>query len=99
MITDYGMSTRFRNVALTQRSAGMLGNQTSEPTFHREYSEATQQYVDEEIARIVENQYNAVKESLTENRALLEEVAEKLLEKETLDEKELKALVGQAEAA
>ena len=96
MITDYGMSGRFKNVALTQRGASMLGNQAQEPSFHREYSEATQQYVDEEIARIVETQYNAVKDSLQANRALLEGVAEKLLEKETLDEKEFKALLGQA---
>jgi cell division protease FtsH len=95
MITDYGMSGRFKNVALTQRGTGMLGNQIQEPVFHREYSEATQQYVDEEIARIVEGQYGKVKENLRANRALLESVAEKLLEKETLDEKEFKAMIGQ----
>jgi cell division protease FtsH len=96
MITDYGMSGRFRNVALTQRGMGMLGNQIQEPSFHREYSEATQQYVDEEIARIVEAQYEKVKESLRTSRTLLESVAEKLLEKETIDEKEFKTLIGQA---
>jgi cell division protease FtsH len=95
MITDYGMSGRFRNVALTQRGTGMLGNQIQEPVFHREYSEATQQYVDEEIARIVEAQYGKVKENLRANRTLLESVAEKLLEKETLDEKEFKNMIGQ----
>ena len=95
MITDYGMSGRFKNVALTQRGAGMIGSQIQEPVFHREYSEATQQYVDEEIARMVETQYNAVKESLGLNRVLLETVAEKLLEKETLDEKEFKTLLKQ----
>jgi len=95
MITDYGMSGRFKNVALTQRGTGMLGNQIQEPVFHREYSEATQQYVDEEIARIVEVQYGKVKDNLRANRTLLESVAEKLLEKETLDEKEFKAMIGQ----
>ena len=95
MITDYGMSGRFKNVALTQRGAGMMGNPVQEPMFHREYSEATQQYVDEEIARMVETQYVGVKESLRNNRSLLDTVAEKLLEKETLDEKEFKALLEQ----
>jgi cell division protease FtsH len=95
MITDYGMSGRFRNVALTQRGAGILGAPVQEPVFHREYSEATQQYVDEEIARMVEEQYGKVKESLRSNRPLLETVAEKLLEKETLDEKEFRALLEQ----
>ena len=95
MITDYGMSERFKNVALTQRGAGMMGNPVQEPMFHREYSEATQQYVDEEIARMVESQYVEVKQSLLVNRPLLDKVAEKLLEKETLDEKEFKALLSE----
>jgi len=94
MITDYGMSGRFKNVALTQRGAGMLGTPVQEPMFHREYSEATQQYVDEEIARMVDTQYSEVKEKLKINRSLLDTVAEKLLEKETLDEKEFKALLS-----
>ena len=95
MITDYGMSGRFRNVALTQRGTGILGNHIQEPAFHREYSEATQQYVDEEIARIVDNQYAEVKGKIDGNRQLLDTIAEQLLEKETLDEKEFKALLGQ----
>jgi cell division protease FtsH len=96
MITDYGMSKRFKNVALTQRGQGMLGGNTHEPLFHREYSEATQQYVDEEIARMVETQYDTVKESLKKNRPLLETMAEQLLEKETLDEKEFKNILEQS---
>ncbi|MDR2617238.1 MAG: ATP-dependent zinc metalloprotease FtsH [Treponema sp.] len=97
MLTDYGMSKRFRNVALTQRGGGIMGTPSQEPVFHREYSEATQQYIDEEIAHIVEKQYTAVKENLTRNRELLDRVAVMLLEKETLDEKEFKALIGDAQ--
>jgi cell division protease FtsH len=96
MITDYGMSTRFKNVALTQRGANMLGQQTQEPLFHREYSEATQQYIDDEVARMIEQQYASVKSRLTENRSLLDRIAAELLEKESLDEKEFKALIGAA---
>jgi cell division protease FtsH len=93
MITDYGMSAQFKHVALTQRGAGMLGGSTQEPAFHREYSEATQQYIDEEIARMMVARYALVREQLTTNRALLDVVAGQLLEKETLDEKEFKALI------
>jgi cell division protease FtsH len=93
MITDYGMSGRFRNIALTQRGAGMMGPHPQEPMFHREYSEATQQYIDEEIARMMEERYNSAKEKLNENRPLLEKIAGLLLEKETLDEKEFKGLM------
>ena len=103
MITDFGMSTRFKNVALTKRGAGMTGNlghpEAAEPMFTREFSEATQQYIDEDIARIMDEQYNAVLEKLHGNKELLVHIAEILLEKETLDESEFKALVARAEGA
>jgi cell division protease FtsH len=95
MITDYGMSARFRNVALTQRGASMLGNQEQrEPQFQREYSEATQQYIDEEMASMMETQYNMVKNVLSERRPLLNSVAAQLLEKESLDEHEFKTMIA-----
>ncbi|MDR0540078.1 MAG: ATP-dependent zinc metalloprotease FtsH [Spirochaetaceae bacterium] len=98
MITDFGMSERFKNVALTKRGAGMLagpnGAEPQEPAFTREFSEATQQYVDEDIARMMGRQYAYVLDKLRENRPLLENIAAILLEKETLDEKEFKALVA-----
>ncbi|MDR0450240.1 MAG: AAA family ATPase, partial [Treponema sp.] len=94
MITDYGMSDRFRNVALTSRGGGMTGQERQEPMFQREYAETTQQYVDEEIARIVEKEYAKTREILEQRRGILDQVALALLEKETLDEKEFKALIG-----
>jgi cell division protease FtsH len=93
MIADYGMSERFRNVALTQRGAGMLGQQTHDPFFQREYSEATQQYIDEEISRITEKRYALVKNLLENNRNLLDIIAGRLLEMESLDEKEFKGII------
>ncbi|MDR1470709.1 MAG: ATP-dependent zinc metalloprotease FtsH [Spirochaetaceae bacterium] len=95
MITDYGMSGRFRNVALTKRHGGIMGEGGGEdPWSQREYSEATQQYIDEEIASAMSRRYGVVKERLSQNRVLLNEIAALLLEKETLDEKEFKALVA-----
>ena len=92
MITDYGMSDRFRNVALTSRG-GMPGMERQEPMFQREYSEATQQYIDNEIARIVEERYGIVKKLLEQKKSLLDTISAVLMEKETLDEKEFYALV------
>jgi len=92
MITDYGMSERFRNVALTSRP-GLPGNERIDPMFQREYSEATQQYIDDEIARIVEERYTKVTELLKQKKDLLDIIANTLLEKETLDEKEFYQLV------
>jgi len=94
MITDYGMSERFRNVALTSRGMGMAGTERQDPMFQREYAESTQQYVDEEIARIIETEYAGTKELLEKHRGALDAVSQALLEKETLDEKEFKELLA-----
>ncbi|MCL2765583.1 MAG: ATP-dependent zinc metalloprotease FtsH [Treponema sp.] len=94
MITDYGMSERFRNVALTSRGMSMTGQERQEPSFQREYAESTQQYVDEEIARIIETEYAKAKKILEERREILDSVSSALLEKETLDEREFKTLIG-----
>ncbi len=98
MITDYGMSERFKNVALTTRGTGMLGGDNDEPMFHREYSEATQQYIDDEVARVMEERYIYVKTILKNKRALLDKVSAKLLEQESLEEKEFKRLVTEDNA-
>jgi cell division protease FtsH len=93
MITDYGMSERFRNVALTSRGAGMSERQ--EPMFQREYAESTQQYVDEEIARIIDQAYEQTREIIESRRNLLDNVALALLDRESLDEKEFRALINE----
>jgi cell division protease FtsH len=64
--------------------------------FHREYSEATQQYIDEEIAHMLEERFSHVQEMLSQKRELLDTVAAELQEKETLDEKAFNALVKSA---
>jgi cell division protease FtsH len=74
----------------------MTGAERQEPMFHREYSEATQQYIDEEIAHVVEERYAHVKKQLSKNRALLDKIAGVLLDKETIDEKEFRGLMETA---
>lgn len=83
MITEYGMSEKFRNITLpTGQSQNMLGAGLGG---QREYSEATQQYIDSETARIVNERYQQVLQKLTENRKTLECITARLLEKEVLD--------------
>jgi cell division protease FtsH len=96
MITDYGMSDRFRHVALTSRGMSMTGQERYEPALQREYAESTQQYVDEEIARIIDSEYIKAKKILEDQRNVLDNVAAALLEKETLDEKEFRELLSKA---
>jgi cell division protease FtsH len=93
MITDYGMSERFRNVALTSRGAAAAGTGPQEPVFQREYAESTQQYIDEEVARIIEDRYEKTRLLLAGKIDLLNRVTALLLEKETLDEREFNSLI------
>ncbi|MDR2952841.1 MAG: cell division protein FtsH, partial [Treponema sp.] len=65
-----------------------------EPSFQREYAESTQQYVDEEIARVIDGEYAKAKKRLEDCRVILDRVSQALLEKETLDEREFHALLA-----
>ncbi len=90
MIVNYGMSDRFKNMTLGR---GVLGRMGGEPALVREFSEETQKYVDEEIARILEERYEYVLKLLRKHKSLLETVAKRLLEVETLEGKEFYALL------
>ena len=90
MITDYGMSDRFKNVTLGKSGQGYGA---TEPQLVREYSEETQKYIDEEIARVMAERYKSVVTLLKKHRELLEYIAKYLLEKETMDGKEFEEIV------
>ncbi len=93
MITEYGMSEKFRNVVLTRHAAPMLGER-AESTMSREYSESTQSYVDEEVARIINVRYDHVVRLLSERKELLRRIAEQLLEQEVIEDDEFRELVA-----
>jgi len=90
MISDYGMSDKFKNMVLGKHGKGY---DSGEPSLVREYSEDTQQYIDSEIARIMDERYNHVIELLSSKRDLLEYVAKLLLDKETVDGKEFNEII------
>ena len=92
MITEYGMSEKFRNVVLSQQRAPLLGDR-AEPGVVREYAESTQSYVDEEVARLIAQSYQRVLDLLKRNEGTLRAIATKLLQVETLDEKAFEAML------
>ncbi len=93
MITEYGMSEKFKNMVLTKRGSQFLDS-NSQPKMEREYSEATQQYIDDEVARILQERYTHVLELLKEKKSILMTIAEKLLKIETLDADDFYAMAG-----
>ena len=93
MIVDFGMSEKFKNMTLGK---GVLGNRGGEPNLVREFSEDTQKYIDEEIARIMDERYTFVRNLLEEHKDLLEFIANRLLEIETMEGKEFYDIVNGA---
>ena len=90
MITDYGMSERFKNMTLGK---GVLGQRGGEPNLVREFSEETQNFIDEEIARVINERYEHVLSLLREKRELLEYISNRLLEIETMEAKEFNEIL------
>lgn len=87
MLTEFGMSERYRNITLPTTQSGIAGISGA-----REYSEKAQEYIDCETARIVNERYTKVKTNLEKNRKALETITTKLLEKEVLNGSEFQAL-------
>ena len=92
MISDYGMSDKFENVVLSSHRSPVLFPGES-PAGEREYSEATQQYIDEEITRIIKSRYEKAVAFLEGKKGTLDKIARRLLEVETIGEEEFKALL------
>ncbi len=90
MITEYGMSEKFRNMTLPKTNSGIDGVAGS-----REYSEATQEYIDNETERMLAARYSIVLDNLKKNKTALEEIAKALLDKEVLEGDEFEALAKQ----
>ncbi len=91
MITRFGMSDRLGPVALGRSQGGMfLGRDIAA---ERDFSEDTAAAIDEEVSELVAQAYRRATEVLTANRAVLDELAELLVEKETVDAEELQQLL------
>jgi cell division protease FtsH len=92
MITRYGMSDNLGPVALGRQQGNVfLGRDIMS---ERDFSEETAATIDTEVRQLVEEAYQRAKQVLTENRHVLNELAEILIEKETVDSEELQELLA-----
>ena len=91
MVTRFGMSDRLGPVALGRSQGGMfLGRDIAA---ERDFSEDTAAAIDEEVSQLVDEAYRRATEVLVANRPVLDELAEILVEKETVDAEELQELL------
>jgi cell division protease FtsH len=92
MVRKYGMNEKLGFVDLEEGSGeGFLGGGL--PALSRAVSEETAREIDVAVREIISTSYNRARQLLENNRSILETSARTLLEKETLDENELEAIL------
>lgn len=91
MVMSWGMSKRLGTLSFGKREEAIfLGKEIST---QKDYSEKTAELIDEEVNIVVLQCYNEAREVLETNIDLLNKMADALLEKETIDTKEIYELV------
>lgn len=92
MVTRFGMSDRLGPVALGRSQGGMfLGRDIMA---ERDFSEETAAAIDDEVRNLVDQAYRRAKFVLSENRPVLDRLADMLIERETVDSEELQELLA-----
>lgn len=92
MITRFGMSDRLGPVALgRQQGNPFMGRDIMS---ERDFSEETASTIDDEVRNLVDQAYRRAKDVLTSNRLVLDKIAERLVEKETVDSDELQEILN-----
>ncbi len=93
MVTHWGMSERLGPVAYhVSEDHPFLGREIAQ--HERQFSEHTAQVIDEEVAKVLHAAEDRAKRTLQQHAGKLRKVAETLLEREVLDERELRELIG-----
>lgn len=88
IVSIYGLNDKIGNITYYDSSG------QGDYTFTKPYSEQTAQIIDEEISKIIETQYQRAISILTEHKEDLIKLAEILIEKEVIFEKDLIKIFG-----
>jgi cell division protease FtsH len=91
MVRAWGMSDELGPLSYSKDEEQIfLGREIAQ---HRDYSEATAQKIDQEVTKLVDDSYQRAKTVLKENIDILHQLAEMLLERETVQGSELDELI------
>ena len=85
MVTVYGMNKSVGNVSFYAMS---------QDQFSKPYSNETARLIDDEVRKLIEDQYQRAQDLLMEKRDQLNLLAETLLEKEVLLKSDVERLIG-----
>jgi cell division protease FtsH len=91
MVCEWGMSEKLGPLTFGKKEEEIfLGREFSR---HRDYSEETARLIDDEVRIIVSQGYKKAKEIIQTNMAMLQKLANTLLEKEVLDGNQIEAIM------
>ena len=88
MVTVYGLNDKIGNLTYYDSSG------QNDYGFSKPYSEDTAQTIDEEISKLIEEQYQRAIQVLIDNKDKLTILAERLLEKEVIFKEDLEKIFG-----
>jgi cell division protease FtsH len=88
MVSYFGMSSKVGNISFYDSQG------RSEFSFSKPYSEKTAEVIDQEVKKLVDEQYKRAKKILEENKKGLNELAELLLEKEVIFSEDVERIFG-----
>jgi cell division protease FtsH len=92
MVCEWGMSDAMGPLSYGKKEEAIfLGREIAQ---HRDYSESTAIEIDKEVKRIVMDNYHRAKTLIQERESLLHNLANALLEKETLDAADIDAIIN-----
>ncbi|MCF8029812.1 MAG: ATP-dependent zinc metalloprotease FtsH [Desulfohalobiaceae bacterium] len=87
MVCEWGMSETFGSVALSDNGQEVfLGRELVQ---HKQYSEETARLIDSEVKKIIEQAYSEAQDLLRENEQIVHNLAQALLDRETISGEEL----------
>jgi cell division protease FtsH len=90
MVTKYGMSERVGPIALEGAGGKALFGRGVDD---KEYSEKVGNMIDEEVSKIMNEARTRTEKIITERRSLLDAIATRLIDKETIEKEEFESLL------
>jgi cell division protease FtsH len=92
MVCNWGMSEELGPITFGRRDEHIfLGREISQP---KDFSEETARLIDHAMKNLVEGAYQKAKDLLATHRAVLQALAQALLDRETLDTQEIDAVIN-----
>ncbi|MDD4847550.1 MAG: ATP-dependent zinc metalloprotease FtsH [Bacteroidales bacterium] len=87
MVAFYGLNEKIGNRSYYDSSG-------QEYSFSKPYGEKTSQIIDEEVSKMIEDSYKVAKKIISENKEKVEELAQRLLDREVIFREDLEDIFG-----